>query len=193
MIKTAIFLMSVCAATTGLAAQNCLIVGVADGDTLTARCGAAGSYKQLKIRLSEIDSPEDKQAFGARSKQSLSDLCFQQQASITGDKLDKYGRTLARVECRGKDAAMHQVQSGMAWAFTKHLTDQAIKSAEGVARAGRAGLWADAGPVAPWEWRQESKTATLAPTAQIASGCFTGPKGGTYTITASGRKDYSGC
>lgn len=23
--------------------------------------------------------------------------------------------------------------------------------------------------------------------------CFTGPRGGTYTITASGRKNYSGC
>ena len=192
-MKIAIFLIATCAVSISLAAQNCLIVGVADGDTLTARCGAAGSYKQLKIRLSEIDAPENKQAFGTRSKQSLSDLCFQQQASITGDKLDKYGRTLARVECRGKDAAMHQVQQGMAWAYTKHLTDQAIYRAQQSAETNRAGLWADAGPVAPWEWRQESKTATLAPTAQIVSGCFTGPKGGTYTITASGRKDYSEC
>ena len=86
-----------------------------------------------------------------------------------------------------------QVQQGMAWAYTKHLTDQAIYRAQQSAETNRAGLWADAGPVAPWEWRQESKTATLAPTAQIVSGCFTGPKGGTYTITASGRKDYNGC
>lgn len=26
-----------------------------------------------------------------------------------------------------------------------------------------------------------------------AAGCYTGPRGGTYTLTASGRKNYSGC
>lgn len=29
--------------------------------------------------------------------------------------------------------------------------------------------------------------------ASTAGGCFTGPRGGTYTITASGRKNYGGC
>lgn len=197
MLKTLFILIAACAAMPGHAAQQCLIVGVSDGDTVTARCGAAGSYKQLKIRLSEIDAPEAKQDYGTRAKQSLSDLCFQQQANITGDRLDKYGRTLARVECRGRDAATHQVQSGMAWAYVQYLTDQGIKSAEGVARAGRVGLWADKSPVAPWEWRQAGKAATLArtaPTAPNASDvCHTGPKGGTYTITSGGHKNYAGC
>ena len=191
--KIAILLIALLTISTSHAAQQCLIVGVSDGDTLKARCGTPGAYEQVKIQLSKIDAPESKQAFGERSKQSLSDLCFQQQAVITGGKKDKYGRTLARVQCQGRDAAMHQVQTGMAWAYVQYLTDPAIKSAEGVAQAGRAGLWADTAPVAPWAWRQESKTATLAPTAQVASGCFTGPRGGTYTITAAGRKNYGGC
>lgn len=29
----------------------CLIVGVADGDTLTARCGEPGAYSQERVRL----------------------------------------------------------------------------------------------------------------------------------------------
>ena len=36
----------------------CLVVGVADGDTLTVLC--EGSEK-MKIRLSEIDAPEKRQ------------------------------------------------------------------------------------------------------------------------------------
>ena len=113
--KTAIIFIAACAISTSHAAQQCLIVGVTDGDTLRARCGTPEAYEQVKIGLSEIDAPESKQAFGERSKQSLSDLCFQQQAVITGGKRDKYGRTLARVECQGKDAAIHQAQAGMAW------------------------------------------------------------------------------
>ena len=151
MIKALIFI-AVYAVSTGHAAQQCLIVGVSDGDTLRARCGTLGAYEQVKIRLSEIDAPESKQAFGERSKQSLSDLCFQQQGVITGGKKDKYGRTLACVECQGKDAAMHQVQAGMAWAYTQYLTDPAVKQAESVARGEKIGLWADTAPVAPWEW-----------------------------------------
>ena len=192
-MRKAIIFIAFYALSTVHAAQQCLIVGVSDGDTLRARCGTPGAYEQVKIRLSEIDAPESKQAFGERSKQSLSDLCFQQQAVITGGKKDKYGRTLARVECKGQDAAMHQAQVGMAWAYTQYLTDQTVYRAQQAAQTNRVGLWTDTKPVAPWLWRQEAKTATLAPTAQVASGCFTGPRGGTYTITSSGRKDYSGC
>ncbi len=36
---------------------------------------------------------------------------------------DRYGRTVARVECRGKDANADQVRSGMAWAYTQYQSD----------------------------------------------------------------------
>ena len=57
----------------------CLIVGVSDGDTLTARCitsDAAHPHQQVKVRLAEIDAPELGQPFGRRAKQQLSDLCY---------------------------------------------------------------------------------------------------------------------
>lgn len=31
--------------------RTCLVVGVSDGDTITARCGAAGDYEQIKVRF----------------------------------------------------------------------------------------------------------------------------------------------
>lgn len=132
----------------------CLVVAVADGDTLTVRCGAPGAYEQVKIRLAEIDAPEKKQAYGQRSKQNLSDLCFQQQATITPRTNDRYGRTVARVQCQGEDANAVMVKAGMAWAYTKYLTDPEIKRLEVQARAARVGLWADADPVPPWESRR---------------------------------------
>lgn len=109
------------------------------------------------MRLAEIDAPEKRQPFGAQSRQHLSDLCFKTQATIHPKTTDRYGRTVARVECRGVDASAHQVQSGMAWAYTKYLTDQAIMSNELAARVDRRGLWALPDPVPPWEWRRADR------------------------------------
>ena len=133
----------------------CLVVAIADGDTLTVRCGDPGAYEQVKIRLAEIDAPEKKQPFGQRSKQHLSDLCFQQQATITPRTKDRYGRTVARVQCQGEDANASMVRSGMAWAYTKYLTDPEIKRLEVQARAGKVGLWGDSELVPPWEFRKK--------------------------------------
>ena len=132
----------------------CLVVAIADGDTLTARCGKPGAYEQVKVRLAEIDAPEKAQAFGDRSRRSLAELCFQQQARISPIAMDRYGRMVARVQCQGTDANLHQVATGMAWAYTKYLTDPAIKRAEEEAHGARWGLWWDSEPVAPWQWRR---------------------------------------
>lgn len=131
----------------------CLVVAISDGDTLTARCGQPGAYEQMKVRLAEIDAPERAQPFGNRSRQSLAELCHEQEAEIRVEKRDRYGRSVARVSCRGKDASAHQVATGMAWAFTKYLTDEQIAEHERLARRHGAGIWVDARQIPPWEWR----------------------------------------
>ena len=130
------------------------VVAVADGDTITV----LKDLQQVKIRLTEIDAPEKKQAFGNRSKESLSDLCFGKTATLIEKSKDRYGRTLARVTCDGTDANAEQVRRGLAWAYTKYLTDPQIKVLEEEARASRLGLWRDETPVPPWEWRKAKRT-----------------------------------
>lgn len=138
--------------------EACVVVGVTDGDTLTARCGLPSAYQQVRVRLAEIDAPERRQPFGERSRQHLADLCFQRPAEIVPTARDRYGRTVARVRCSGTDANLAQVNAGMAWAYTAYLTAPAFAVAEQDARAARRGLWVDLGtvapPVAPWDWRK---------------------------------------
>ena len=141
----------------------CAIVGITDGDTLTARCESAGEQQTIKVRLAEIDAPEKGQPFGERSKQHLSSLCYRQQAEIHPQTTDRYGRTVARVYCAGVDANAAMMRDGMAWAFTKYLTDPKILEIEEQARVGRTGLWADASPVAPWRWRTASRPLRFNP------------------------------
>lgn len=57
------------------------MLSIADGDTLTARCGAPGAYEQIKALLSAIDASKKKQPVGNVSRQHLAALCFQQQAT----------------------------------------------------------------------------------------------------------------
>lgn len=132
----------------------CLVVAIADGDTITARCGEPDAFYEVKVRLAEIDAPEKAQPFGDRSRQHLAALCFRKAAHIRPQTTDRYGRTVARVECKGKDANAEQVRSGMAWAYTRYLTDSSIAQLEQQARAAHVGLWTDAAPVPPWEWRR---------------------------------------
>ncbi len=56
----------------GLALEG-KVVGVSDGDTITV---LTDGRESIRIRLAEIDAPEKSQAFGQRSKQSLSDMVF---------------------------------------------------------------------------------------------------------------------
>ena len=130
----------------------CLVVGITDGDTVTVRCD---QQPQAIVRLAEIDAPEKRQPFGERSRQHLADVCFHRRAEVVPRTTDRYGRTVARVRCDGVDASAEQVRAGMAWAFTKYLTDPTIKQLEVEARTTGVGLWTDREPIAPWDWRKQ--------------------------------------
>lgn len=157
MRRVRIFLQALVAASTPCSvsafaeAIPCTVVGVTDGDTLTCLTPAK---EQIKVRLAEIDAPEKKQAFGERSKQSLSDLCFRERAELRVVDRDRYGRTVARVICGGVDANAEQIRRGMAWVYDRYSRDRALPPLQANAKVAHAGLWSDTNPVAPWEWRK---------------------------------------
>src|SRR5690606_23483051 len=126
-----------------------------------ARCGGPGSYDQITVRISAIDAPEKKQPFGQVSRQHLAALCFQEQATITPKARDRYGRTVADVECRGQDVATEQVRSGLAWVYTRYAKGYAsLLPLEDDARVAGRGLWS-VEAVPPWEWRKGNDAKNL--------------------------------
>lgn len=131
------------------------VVGVSDGDTLTV---LDSGNRQYKIRLSAIDAPEKNQPFGMRSKQALSNLCYGKEAKVTPLKADRYGRTVADVDCGGRNVNEEQIRSGMAWVYRKYAKGYGdLYRLEDEAQAGRRGLWVDLEPVPPWEWRENMR------------------------------------
>ena len=136
------------------------VVRVSDGDTLTV---LDARRLQHKVRLAGIDAPEKGQAFGRRSKQSLSECAFGRKVIVAGHKLDRYGRLVGKVQTDGADCNLVQVQRGLAWHYKQYEREQlpqdrtAYARAEDEAREHRVGLWHEPGPVAPWDFRRQQR------------------------------------
>ena len=128
-----------------------MVVSVADGETVTVL--DAGKV-QHKIRLGGIDAPEKAQPFGQQSKQSLSDLVYGKAVMVDTGKTDRYGREVGKVLADGLDANLEQVKRGLVWHYKAYQREQSPSDRlDYAAAAARLGLWQDAVPVAPWEWR----------------------------------------
>ncbi|MFZ1830698.1 MAG: thermonuclease family protein [Candidatus Competibacteraceae bacterium] len=169
-----------------LAAEyNGKVVGVSDGDTLTLLVPDGASFKQVKVRLGEIDTPESKQPYGERAKQTLSDLAYNKQARVVVQDTDKYGRTVGRVYVGGVDVNAEMIRQGAAWAYRQYLKDQSLLRLEAEAKAAKRGLWAlpEAQRMPPWEWRHGG--SAKAPTAPISSAPAATASGG---FSCSGKR-----
>lgn len=136
------------------------VVGVSDGDTLTLLV----DRKPLKIRLARIDAPETGKGqknpgmpYGEAARQALAKQVFQKTVRAECPNSDHYGRHVCEIFVDGKNINLEQVRQGMAWAYKQYAKNPAYFEAQKLAQAQRLGLWKDAHPQAPWEWRKEKK------------------------------------
>jgi micrococcal nuclease len=128
-----------------------VFVSASDGDTLTVR---DGNVKTI-LRLAEVDAPERTQPFSQISRRNLVALCKDAKAiEVQPVSLDRLGCTVAMVTCDGVVVNWRQVHDGLAWCFTKCLTQPAVcLPLEREARDARRGLWREDSPMPPWEFR----------------------------------------
>jgi len=130
------------------------VVSVHDGDTL--RAIDEGKVEQ-RIRLAGIDAPERGQPFGNVARDRLAALTMGKAVAVDVEDVDRYGRTVARLEVDGLEVCRQMVADGLAWHFTRYSDDERLAAAEREARAARRGLWRDPAAVAPWEWRASER------------------------------------
>jgi micrococcal nuclease len=126
------------------------VIKIADGDTLTILVDS----QQLKIRPSDIDTPERQQPFGAKTKQALSDLAFGKQARVVELTKDRYGRIVGRVYVGETDVNRELVAQGHAWVYRKYSKDAELLELEAQAKRKGLWLWAGKNPIPPREWRR---------------------------------------
>lgn len=133
------------------------VIGVADGDTVTV---LTEGHRQVKVRIAGIDAPEKEQAFGQAAKKSMSDCAFGKVASVAWKKLDRYGRAIGKLTVDSIDCGLRQIELGLAWHYKAYEREQvpadrlAYAEAENTARLASTGLWSEARPTPPWEFRR---------------------------------------
>ena len=73
------------------------------------------------------------------------------------------GRCVAVVMLDGVDINLEQVRSGLAWCYTRYLSEApadiqaSYQQAEAEAWEQQRGLWSERDPMPPWEWRKEMR------------------------------------
>lgn len=144
---------------------------VSDGDTIQA---ITDNGTKLKIRLYGIDAPETAkgkkktittkpgQPYGEEAQESLENKVMGKKVRIDIVDVDRYHRLVSLIYLSDRNINHEMVAEGYAWAYRQYL-DSAYASEfiglEDEARAKKLGLWKQANPEPPWEWRAARKKA----------------------------------
>lgn len=131
-----------------------LVVDAHDGDTVRLATGQ-------RVRLWGIDCPELKQAYGRQARDHLRGLVLRRTVTLPTHGTDRYGRVLAVVVLDGRDVNADLLRAGLAWWYRKYSPEAKDYAAiEKAARNSRVGLWAQAIPLAPWDFRHPENRAS---------------------------------
>jgi len=164
--KALLILIFILLLPTYIYATSCTVTKVLDGDTFYCipdqmiagvRIHKEGS---ISIRLYGIDAPEKDQPYGIEARNSLKDLVGRKTVRLEVKDIDKYGRAVALVYVDSLNVNLEQVKRGYAWAYLEYLDSPYVSeyySAEKEARNKGLGIWKQANPTPPWEWRKIKK------------------------------------
>jgi endonuclease YncB( thermonuclease family) len=149
------------------------VIHIADGDTLTV---LDDQHRSHKIRLAGIDAPERGQPFGRRATEALAALAKNRHVVVSGGKTDRYQRRIgivrvAPAECASckpsVDVGLSLINAGLAWHYRAYEREQSrsdreqYRLAEDGARTRGDGLWTDATPMPPWDWRRARRDGNV--------------------------------
>jgi micrococcal nuclease len=138
------------------------VLGVPDGDIIELQ---TEDKKTFRVRLNGIDAPELAQPFGMKSKELLTSLVGEKTVRVITQGEDRVGQIIGDVYFKGEKSAAtdddvhvntYMVANGLAWHFVRFAPDKkTLAESEQQARDKKAGLWSEADPIAPWDWRKQ--------------------------------------
>jgi len=138
------------------------VVQVKDGDTVVVVPEEGG--QGFICRLYGIDAPEvahggkEGQPYGEEAKNYLKRLVLNETVLVKTTGQKTYGREVCLIWKDHTLINLEMVKAGYAWAYKQYLKDPYASEfidAEIDARNAKRGLWQQANPTPPWEWRHK--------------------------------------
>ncbi len=145
-----------------------MVLNVTDGDHLLV----SNNGTEIEVRLYGINAPvaakinknkpslsRHGQPYADRAFMALANKVLHREVKLEIMHIDCHERAVAVVRVDGRNINHEMVAEGWAWACPKGRNqdiDQ-YKRAEALARARRAGLWAQDNPLPPWEFKRMAK------------------------------------
>jgi endonuclease YncB( thermonuclease family) len=155
------------------------VVEIVDGNTMIV----INVNRRIKVVLKGSDAPEDSQPFGDVARQHLADLVLGKEVLVDYTELGRDGHLVAKVFCNEMDVGQQMIRDGVAWydrTYEKDLSEleqQLYEESELAARSEHRGLWQEAAPVAPWQFRlaQQNTRQTQTSSNSVAANSQIGP------------------
>lgn len=145
---------------------------ISDGDTIQVKDDLG---TKVKIRFYGIDAPETEksnrktgkvskpgQPYGEEAFDALKGKIDRQRVRVEVMDIDRYKRAVSVVWLGNRNINREMVREGFAWAYRQYLDRPHASEyidAEEQSRKERRGLWQQANPQPPWEFRKSLKRA----------------------------------
>jgi endonuclease YncB( thermonuclease family) len=131
------------------------VVQVDDGDVITVN----NLNRPIKIQLLGIDAPEKGQPYADVARLHLADFVLNRFVVVHYSGLGANNYIIGRVVVGEMDVCAQMIRDGVAWFDLKsRLGDverEIYSLSEQAARKEQRGIWQDAAPIAPWDFRRE--------------------------------------
>lgn len=129
---------------------NGTVLAVLEGDLFSI----LHQGKSVKVRLADVDCPEEGQAFSKEAKQFSAMRVHSGPVTVHVKELDRKGQAVAEIILMDNGLSLNKelVKAGLAWWQWKNTDDTSYGDLEETARKMKIGLWKTAEPTPPWEF-----------------------------------------
>jgi endonuclease YncB( thermonuclease family) len=127
------------------------VAWVYDGDSFRLSAGDG----PVEVRIFGIDCPEKGQPFADRARDFVIRRAKGRQVTVLVQDRDRYGRLIGVVILDdGTDLSHALLANGLAWHYRRYSRDPVQAALQRRAAARKKGLWRQADPVPPWDYKR---------------------------------------
>lgn len=128
-----------------------VVVKVYDGDTIAI---VGEDWEEVCVRFQAVDAPDKGQPGYREAQVFLAKMLHGEEVRIEIEKQDRYKRKVGRIYLGEVDIEYCLIRAGLAWHYDRYNREKKLADAQKQAQEEKIGIWQDANPIHPHEWRK---------------------------------------